>query len=73
MGQTRADSWVKGANNIAKPERLPEGFVRELVNLDPAGGGQLEMRAGHARVLEAADMRLAVALHQISWKTCKAT
>ena len=62
MGQTRADSWVNGANNIAKPERLPEGFVRELVNLDPAGGGQLEMRAGHARVLEAADMRLAVAL-----------
>lgn len=59
---TRTDNWAKGANNIAKPERLPAGFVRELVNLDPTEGGQLEMRASHARVLAANDMRLAVSL-----------
>ena len=59
---TRTDNWAKGANNIAKPERLPAGFVRELVNLDPTEGGQLEMRASHARVLAADDMRLAVSL-----------
>lgn len=59
---TRTDNWAKGANNIAKPERLPEGFVRELVNLDPTDGGQLELRANYAPVLSAIDMRLAVAL-----------
>lgn len=59
---TRSDNWAKGANNIAKPERLPEGFVRDLVNLDPTEGGQLELRADSRRVLEAAAMRLAVAL-----------
>lgn len=58
----RTDNWLKGANNIAKPERLPAGFVRELVNLDPTEGGQLEMRASHARLLDAEDMRLAVSL-----------
>lgn len=31
----RTDNWAKGANNVANPERLPEGFVRHLVNLDP--------------------------------------
>lgn len=60
MNETRTDNWAKGANNIAKPERLPEGFVRHLVNLDPSAGGQLDMRAQSSKVLDAADMRLAV-------------
>lgn len=60
MNETRADNWAKGANNVAKPERLPEGFVRHLVNLDPTSGGQLEMRAQSRKVLDADDMRLAV-------------
>lgn len=59
---TRTDNWANGANNVAKPERLPEGFVRDLVNLDPTEGGQLELRADSHRVVEAVDMRLAVAL-----------
>lgn len=58
----RKDNWAKGANNLAKPERLPEGFVRELVNLDPTDGGQLELRGDYERVHQATDMRLAVAL-----------
>lgn len=62
MRDIRTDSWVNGANNVAKPERLPEGFVRDLVNLDPTEGGQLELRADSRRVLDAVDMRLAVAL-----------
>lgn len=57
----RSDSWAKGANNIAKPERLPEGFVRSLVNLDPCEGGQLELRADYEQVA-VGNMRLAVAL-----------
>lgn len=59
---TRTDNWANGANNVAKPERLPEGFVRHLVNLDPGAGGQLELRADYERVLTGTDMRLAVAL-----------
>lgn len=58
----RIEGWASGMNNVAKPERLPKGFVRELVNLDPTEGGQLDLRADSVRVLEAGDMRLAVAL-----------
>ena len=58
----RTDNWAKGANNIARPERLPEGFSRELVNLDPTEGGQLELRADYERVAGNGDMRSAVAL-----------
>lgn len=58
----RTDNWANGANNVAKPERLPEGFVRDLVNVDPTEGGQLDLRAGYERIVETTDMRLAVAL-----------
>jgi len=57
----RADNWAKGANNLAKPERLPEGFVRSLTNLDPSSGGQLDLRTGYELVAPG-NMRLAVAL-----------
>lgn len=62
MREIRTDNWAKGANNLAKPERLPEGFVRHLSNVDPMPDGQLELRAGYECVLQAADCRLGVAL-----------
>jgi hypothetical protein len=58
----RTDNWAKGANNIAKPERLPAGFVRELVNLDPSEGGQLEKRVGYERIAAGENVRYAVSL-----------
>ncbi|CAE6949465.1 conserved protein of unknown function [Ectopseudomonas oleovorans] len=58
----RTDNWAKGANNIAKPERLPAGFVRELVNLDPSEGGQLEMRADYGLIAAGENVRIAVSL-----------
>lgn len=57
----RTDNWAKGANNLARPERLPEGFVRSLTNLDPAAGGQLDLRAGYERIATG-NVRLAVAM-----------
>lgn len=54
----RNDNWAQGANNIAKPERLPEGAVVEAVNMDPTVGGKLELRVGFERVSDAtANMR----------------
>ena len=39
-----------GCNNIAKPERLPEGAVADAVNLDFTVGGKAELRAGYSLV-----------------------
>lgn len=43
-------SGVNGANNRARSGSLPEGFVRDLLNLIPAGGG-LSLRPGYEKVL----------------------
>lgn len=64
MSEIRTDNWANGANNVASPERLPAGFVRDLVNLDAGAGGQLEGRAGFTGVLAGVDMRLAVAMRE---------
>ncbi|MCO7556202.1 hypothetical protein [Metapseudomonas otitidis] len=57
MEKPRADSWAAGANNIAKPERLPEGAVASAVNVDPTAGGKFELRVGFEQVLAGATMR----------------
>ena len=57
MEKLRADSWPVGANNIAKPERLPDGAVVGAVNVDPTVGGKLELRVGFEQVLAGATMR----------------
>lgn len=62
MERVRTDNWALGANNMARPDRLPDGHVRQLINLNPTSGGQLELRAGYRKVLDATDLRLALAL-----------
>lgn len=47
----RTDSWPAGINNLAQPHRLPQGAVRDLLNLDPAAGGTLETRADFCKVM----------------------
>lgn len=42
--------WGKGANNLAPKDRLPEGFVRHAVNVDPLPGGRMALRAGYEQV-----------------------
>lgn len=46
----RTDNWAGGINNLAQIDRLPEGQVRDLVNLDPVGGGGLQLRAAQFRI-----------------------
>lgn len=41
-----------GSNNIAKPDRLPEGAVVEAVNVDFTVGNKAELRAGFELVRE---------------------
>lgn len=62
MKTIRQDSWPLGANNVAKPNRLPEGAVRDSVNLDPSAEGLFSLRAGFERVLEGSDIRHATAV-----------
>lgn len=62
MERIRTDNWALGANNMARPDRLPDGHVRQLINLNPNSGGQLELRAGYRKVLDATDLRLALPL-----------
>ena len=33
------NAWASGANNIASKDRVPEGFFRHGVNVDPLPGG----------------------------------
>lgn len=62
MKTTRRDNWPAGINNIAQPDRLPEGAVRDLLNLDPVEGGALHRRAGFDRVLACVEGRAAFAV-----------
>lgn len=49
MNIVRRDQFL-GANNIAKPERLPEGAVADAVNFDFTVGGKAELRAGFEKI-----------------------
>ena len=54
--------WAKGSNNLAQKDRLPEGFVRNAVNLDPTVGGTLSSRVGYERIYAGTDVRGVLAL-----------
>lgn len=43
MGTIRNANWSGGANNMASPDRLPDGQARRLVNLEPRRDGTLEL------------------------------
>lgn len=51
MALIRKDQFT-GSNNIAKPERLPEGAVVDSVNMDFTVGGKAERRAGYTLLRE---------------------
>lgn len=44
--------WSKGSNNVAHPERLPDGFARSVINMD-VRDGRLELRQGMQQVYAA--------------------
>lgn len=53
-------NWSGGMNNLAQVDRIPDMQVRELLNLDPVGGGALQRRAGFSKVAILANVHGAV-------------
>jgi len=49
--------FSRGANNRYPRGRIPEGFFREAVNLNPLNGGAMSLRAGYERRYEGAEVR----------------
>ena len=43
--EIKANDWSKGIHNLSAPNRVPEGFARDMLNLYPAGG-RLTLRPG---------------------------
>lgn len=56
MSVVRRDQFA-GSNNIAKPERLPEGAVVDAVNMDFTVGGKAELRTGFSKVRDCSNAR----------------
>jgi len=54
--------WPGGINNRANFREMPDGFVRNLVNLDPLVGGVLGLRSGFTQLCPAADARGALSV-----------
>lgn len=56
MSMSRRNQFT-GSNNIAKPERLPEGAVVDAVNMDFTVGGKAELRTGFSKVRDCSNAR----------------
>ena len=54
--------WAKGSNNIAPKDRLPAGYVRHAVNVDPLPGGRMALRSGYELVYQGTAPRGVLAL-----------
>lgn len=54
--------WAKGANNLNPKDRLPEGFIRHGVNVDPLPGGRMSLRSGFEAVYQGTAPRGVLAL-----------
>ena len=61
-GFRKTQDWAKGANNIASKDRLPGGFVRHAVNVDPLPGGRMALRSGYESVYQGTAPRGVLAL-----------
>lgn len=55
-------AWSGGINNRANAKSVPDGFVRDLVNLDPLVGGELGLRAGYEQRYVAENARGALSI-----------
>ncbi|MNM79478.1 hypothetical protein D3C81_914100 [compost metagenome] len=58
----KLQNWEKGANNLHSADRLPAGFVRSAVNVDPLPGGRLSLRSGFERIYDGTAVRGMLAL-----------
>lgn len=55
-------AWSGGINNRANFRDVPDGFVRDLVNLDPLVGGTLGLRSGYDQRYSATNARGALSV-----------
>jgi hypothetical protein len=55
-----SEDWSGGMNNLSQVDRIPEGQVRDLLNLDPVKGGGLQLRANKSNVAELVDVHGAI-------------
>lgn len=53
--------WSKGSNNLAPTSNIPQGYARELVNVDATPTGQLSLRADYTLAATLNNARAAVA------------
>ena len=51
MPEYVVDNFAKGANNRSRPDRLPAGAARDLLNVVPRSDGGLELRPGAELVI----------------------
>jgi len=58
------NNWSKGASNLAAADRVPDGFAREIINLDPNPGGELSLRSGYELAAALPSVRAAVPYQQ---------
>lgn len=58
VDEAKLENWPGGANNRAPADRLPDGFVRDLVNLHPIGA-KLRARPAAEKVVSGTDVRAA--------------
>lgn len=58
----RQGGWPKGINNKANWRDVPEGFVRDMVNLDPLSSGSAALRPGYETVYAGSAVRGALAV-----------
>lgn len=61
VAEVSLSGWANGVNNLSPANRLPGGFVRDLLNLDPVGGN-FEMRAGYEKVAPGTACRAVMSL-----------
>lgn len=50
MPEVKLNAFARGINNRAPSNRIPEGYVRDMVNLDP--GPTVTMRTGYRKVAD---------------------
>lgn len=50
MNSKKYFNWMRGANNVDDPQRLPEGFAQGLVNFDVTASGGLTLRQGMQKI-----------------------
>lgn len=55
-------SWSGGIHNRANFRKVPDGFVRDMVNLDPLVGGVLGLRSGYDQRYSAGSARGALSI-----------